>query len=349
MDLFLSLRDPRRLQPLRRRLDGRAPGKRGTGQAVYRGDHRQALGSRRATHPPCRPRQGHDFQTGRLLDGRPGRHQDPQPALSFRRQAVFGKPVPHHEVPPGVPGSLRLHPRQPRLLPAVFPVVQPRASPLRHRLADPGHGSLWGDPDCPGPPPGGAQRRLPSAPGPLRSAAAKTTATTIGGLDQQAGATRPTDRRRKSVNSYAWCLKVLDTRSASLRSAAGKTVGEAEEIPLFFTLIPVLALLSNYDQENCLINVGTEGAAPWRPHLQRMAQVQPKMRLQSVPDRPPILSRRFHHDFLPPLLLQPSRQMLDLTPGCAELPFLVFDLSVLLRRTTTASIFLCTSIPATQR
>jgi hypothetical protein len=37
-------------------------------------------------------------------------------------------------------------------------------------------------------------------------------------------------------------------------------VEEAEEIPLFFTLIPVLALLSNYDQENCLINVGTEGA-----------------------------------------------------------------------------------------
>jgi hypothetical protein len=38
-------------------------------------------------------------------------------------------------------------------------------------------------------------------------------------------------------------------------------VGEAEEIPLFFTLIPVLALLSNYDQENCLINVGTEGTS----------------------------------------------------------------------------------------
>jgi hypothetical protein len=38
-------------------------------------------------------------------------------------------------------------------------------------------------------------------------------------------------------------------------------VGEAEEIPLFFTLIPVLALLSNYDRENCLINVGTEGTS----------------------------------------------------------------------------------------
>jgi hypothetical protein len=35
-------------------------------------------------------------------------------------------------------------------------------------------------------------------------------------------------------------------------------VEEAEEIPWFFTLIPVLALLSSYDRENHLINVGTE-------------------------------------------------------------------------------------------
>src|ERR1022692_1784838 len=54
-------------------------------------------------------------------------------------------------------------------------------------------------------------------------------------------------------------LRSVSLRSSSLRSAAGKTVGEAEDIPLFFTLIPVLALLSNYDRENCLINVGTEG------------------------------------------------------------------------------------------
>jgi hypothetical protein len=37
-------------------------------------------------------------------------------------------------------------------------------------------------------------------------------------------------------------------------------VGEVEDIPLFFTLISVLALLTNYDRENCLINVGTEGS-----------------------------------------------------------------------------------------
>jgi hypothetical protein len=54
-------------------------------------------------------------------------------------------------------------------------------------------------------------------------------------------------------------LRSVSLRSSSLRSAAGKTEGETEDIPLFFTLIPVLALLSNYDRENCLINIGTEG------------------------------------------------------------------------------------------
>src|SRR5271166_2712503 len=54
-------------------------------------------------------------------------------------------------------------------------------------------------------------------------------------------------------------LRSVSLRSSSLRAAAGKTVGEVEDIPLFFTLIPVLALLTNYDRENCLINVGTEG------------------------------------------------------------------------------------------
>jgi len=33
------------------------------------------------------------------------------PALCLRRQPLFGKPVPHHEVPSGVPRSLRLYPR----------------------------------------------------------------------------------------------------------------------------------------------------------------------------------------------------------------------------------------------
>src|SRR5208283_5103344 len=67
-------------------------------------------------------------------------------------------------------------------------------------------------------------------------------------------------------------LRSASLRSSSLRSAAGKTVGEAEEIPLFFTLIPVLALLSNYDQENCLINVGTEGSPKASGEIVRVHQ-----------------------------------------------------------------------------
>src|SRR5690349_9942184 len=54
-------------------------------------------------------------------------------------------------------------------------------------------------------------------------------------------------------------LRSASLRSASLRSVAGKTVGEAEEMPLVFKLMSILALLSNYDRENCLINLGTEG------------------------------------------------------------------------------------------
>jgi hypothetical protein len=66
-------------------------------------------------------------------------------------------------------------------------------------------------PGCLGPPPTGARFRLPSAPGPLRSAASTTTAFTNGGLDQQAGSARPKDKGRQSVNFYAGSLKVLDT------------------------------------------------------------------------------------------------------------------------------------------
>ena len=58
-------------------------------------------------------------------------------------------------------------------------------------------------------------------------------------------------------------------------------MGEDEDIPLFFTLIPVLALLSNYDRENCLINVGTEGADPMLLGLLRGNST-----VSEPPDRP---------------------------------------------------------------
>jgi hypothetical protein len=43
---------------------------------------------------------------------------------------------------------------------------------------------------------------------------------------------------------------------------AGKTARETEEIPTLFTMIPVLALFSNYGWGACLIYVGTEGNMP---------------------------------------------------------------------------------------
>src|ERR1035437_907320 len=118
-----------------------------------------------------------------------------------------------------MPGPLRLHPGQPRLLPAVLPVVQPGASPFRHRLADPGHGALRAIPDRGGPPPGGARCRPPSAPGPLRSTATQAVALAGGGLDQQTTSTGQNDRGRKSVNSHAGCLNIIDTRRSPEKPA----------------------------------------------------------------------------------------------------------------------------------
>jgi hypothetical protein len=40
-------------------------------------------------------------------------------------------------------------------------------------------------------------------------------------LDQQAGANRPKDKGRKSLNSHARCIKVLDTRRTDLNHAYG--------------------------------------------------------------------------------------------------------------------------------
>src|SRR5689334_7903948 len=67
--VLLSLRHPGRVQPLRRWLDGCTSGRRRTGQAVHRRNHRQTPDPHRATHHPCRPRQGHDLQARRFSDG----------------------------------------------------------------------------------------------------------------------------------------------------------------------------------------------------------------------------------------------------------------------------------------
>ena len=56
MDLLPPVRDPRHLQPLRGRLDGRHPRVRRPGREAHRRDLRQAGHRPRAAHPPRRPR-----------------------------------------------------------------------------------------------------------------------------------------------------------------------------------------------------------------------------------------------------------------------------------------------------
>ena len=62
-------------------------------------------------------------------------------APGLRRQSLFGKSVPHPEIPAWLPRPFRLHRRCPSSLPILLPLVQLRASPLRSWLDDPCRGS----------------------------------------------------------------------------------------------------------------------------------------------------------------------------------------------------------------
>jgi transposase InsO family protein len=121
--------------------------------------------------------------------------------------------------------------------PSATPSVQHRASPRRHRLADPGDGALRA---------GGHRRRCaPTGPhgrlrGPSRALRAAT-ASTAGGadrrLDQPAAVRRrahtrlrrhsghsPRDGRSATVNAGRWCLKVVDTFRPAIFATDGSSI-----------------------------------------------------------------------------------------------------------------------------
>ena len=99
VDLLLSVRDPRHLQPVRRRLDDRAPRERGARRAAHRRDVREARHRARPTDAPCRPGRRDAQQARRAAAGRSRGRQDPQPAVRVQRQPVFRSAVPNAEVP----------------------------------------------------------------------------------------------------------------------------------------------------------------------------------------------------------------------------------------------------------
>ena len=88
----------------------------GAAQAGHRPGH---------AHHPRRPGLLHALKAGGVAAGRPGRGQDPHPALHLDRQSLLGGPLQDPQVPPGLPNPIREHPRRPNLLPGVLPLVQP--------------------------------------------------------------------------------------------------------------------------------------------------------------------------------------------------------------------------------
>ena len=77
VDLLLSLRDPRCLQSLCHRVDGGDARERGAGQTADRRELRETKHPTRPAHAACRSRDFDEFQTGGLLTGRLGSHENP--------------------------------------------------------------------------------------------------------------------------------------------------------------------------------------------------------------------------------------------------------------------------------
>ena len=59
--------------------------------------------------------------------------KNPQPTAREQRQPLLPKPIPHPQIPAGLPRPLRKLPGRPRLAQAVLRLVQPRPPPENHR------------------------------------------------------------------------------------------------------------------------------------------------------------------------------------------------------------------------
>ena len=114
------LRDPRRLQPLRGRLDDRAVESAELAHQLIAATCDKEGIARGATHTACRPRYLDALQAPGAAALRPRCHQKPQPAPRQRRQSVLGSAVQDPEV------SARLSRRA--LTPSSTPVRSARGS-----------------------------------------------------------------------------------------------------------------------------------------------------------------------------------------------------------------------------
>ena len=128
VDLLLPVRDPRRVQPLRRRLDRAVPRERPARQGADRAGHRAAADHPQDAHAARRPRRPDARQAGRVPARRPRRHEDALAARTPRTTTRTRGALQDPEVPARVPRPVRRHRARPRALPRVLRLVQPRTT-----------------------------------------------------------------------------------------------------------------------------------------------------------------------------------------------------------------------------
>ena len=206
MDLLPPLRDPRHLQPLRGRLDGRDPRVRRAGREAHQRDLREAGHRPRAAQPARRPGLLDDVQAGRAAPRGPGHHPVPLPPARLQRQPLLRSAVQDPEVPAGLPRPVRLDRGRPGALPGILSLVQQRPSSRRARPAHRRRRPPRPRPSRPGPARPRPGRRLPGPPRTLRSQAAGPARPARHILDQPA----PREGTRHSVKAAQRCPVQVD-------------------------------------------------------------------------------------------------------------------------------------------
>ena len=115
VDVVLPVRDPRRVQPLHRRLDGGLPRERPARDGADRAGRRAAADHTQDPDAARRPRRAAARQAGRVSPRGPRDHEDAQPPVHLQRQPLLGVELQDPEVPARVPRPVRRRSSTPAL------------------------------------------------------------------------------------------------------------------------------------------------------------------------------------------------------------------------------------------
>ena len=138
VDVLLPVRDPRRVQPLHRRLDRPVPRERAARQGADRAGHRAAADHAQDPHDARRPRRADARQAGRVLarptSASPRRISRPYTSSDNPYSEANFKTLKYR---PEFPDRFDDIEQARASLPRLLPLVQPHPPPLRDRPDDP--------------------------------------------------------------------------------------------------------------------------------------------------------------------------------------------------------------------